>query len=159
MAAVRGRLVRAPAQGWPSFDDVIEIFKKEGTVIHLRAPIKVYGDIHGQFLDLMRLFARYKSPSESEGGDIDTMDYLFLGDYVDRGTWSLEVVCLLFALKIKYPGQIHMIRGNHEDATINAIYGFREECARRLKEDPDEPDSCWMKANLAFQWLPLGAVI
>lgn len=140
-------------------EDVLQIFKSQEMVLKLRAPIKVYGDIHGQYLDLMRLFARYKAPTDGEGGDIDSMDYLFLGDFVDRGSFSLETVCLLFALKIRYPTQIHLIRGNHEDPTINAIYGFREECRRRLKEDPDDPDSCWNKFNRAFEWLPMGALV
>merc|ERR1711957_639930 len=64
-----------------------------------------------------------------------------------------------FALKVKYPKQIHLIRGNHEDPTINGIYGFRDECRRRLKEETEEPDSCWNKFNRAFEWLPLGAVV
>eukprot|EP00931_Biecheleriopsis_adriatica_P020781 TRINITY_DN13787_c0_g1_i5.p1 TRINITY_DN13787_c0_g1~~TRINITY_DN13787_c0_g1_i5.p1 ORF type:complete len:835 (-),score=136.92 TRINITY_DN13787_c0_g1_i5:87-2591(-) len=140
-------------------DLALDVFKKQDMVLRLRAPIKVYGDIHGQYLDLMRLFARYKAPTDGDGGDIDSMDYLFLGDFVDRGSFSLETVCLLFALKVKYPQQIHLIRGNHEDPTINAIYGFREECRRRLNEDPDDPESCWNKFNRAFEWLPLGAVI
>eukprot|EP00931_Biecheleriopsis_adriatica_P020780 TRINITY_DN13787_c0_g1_i4.p1 TRINITY_DN13787_c0_g1~~TRINITY_DN13787_c0_g1_i4.p1 ORF type:complete len:834 (-),score=140.20 TRINITY_DN13787_c0_g1_i4:59-2560(-) len=140
-------------------DLALEIFKKQEMIVRLRAPIKVYGDIHGQFLDLMRLFARYKAPTDGEGGDIDSMDYLFLGDFVDRGAFSLETVCLLFALKVKYPQQIHLIRGNHEDPTINAIYGFRDECRRRLNEEPDDPESCWNKFNIAFEWLPLGAII
>mmetsp|Transcript_101111 Transcript_101111/g.324811 ORF Transcript_101111/g.324811 Transcript_101111/m.324811 type:complete len:842 (-) Transcript_101111:156-2681(-) len=140
-------------------EQVLEIFKSQDMVLKLRAPIKVYGDIHGQYLDLMRLFARYKAPTDGDNGDIDSMDYLFLGDFVDRGSFSLETVCLLFALKVKYPGQIHLIRGNHEDPTINAIYGFRDECRRRLKEDTDEPDSCWNKFNRAFEYLPLGAVV
>ncbi|CAK0864914.1 unnamed protein product, partial [Prorocentrum cordatum] len=80
-------------------------------------------------------------------------------DYVDRGSFNLETICVLFALKVKYPTQIHLIRGNHEDPTINAIYGFHEECRRRLQEDPDNPDSCWSKFNRCFEWLPLGAVI
>jgi len=136
-----------------------EVLKSQDMVLKLRAPIKVYGDIHGQYLDLMRLFARYKAPTDGDQGDIDSMDYLFLGDFVDRGSFSLETVCLLFALKVKYPSQIHLIRGNHEDPTINAIYGFRDECRRRLKEDTDDPDSCWNKFNRAFEWLPIGAVI
>ncbi|CAK0821128.1 unnamed protein product, partial [Prorocentrum cordatum] len=120
---------------------------------------KVYGDIHGQFVDLMRLFARYKAPTDGEGGDLDSMDYLFLGDFVDRGAFSLETVVLLFALKVLHPGQIHLLRGNHEDPTINAIYGFRDECQRRLGEDPDDPDSCWNKFNRAFEWMPIAAIV
>jgi len=140
-------------------DQVLEVLKSQDMVLKLRAPIKVYGDIHGQFLDLMRLFARYKAPTDGDNGDIDSMDYLFLGDFVDRGKFSLETVCLLFALKVRYPTQIHLIRGNHEDPTINAIYGFRDECCRRLKEEPEDPDSCWNKFNRVFEWLPVGAII
>jgi len=140
-------------------DHAMEALEQEEMLLRLRAPIKVYGDIHGQYLDLMRLFARYKAPTDGENGDIDSMDYLFLGDFVDRGSFSLETVCLLFALKIKHPGQIHLIRGNHEDPTINAIYGFRDECRRRLHEETEDPDSCWNKFNRAFEWLPVGAVI
>lgn len=140
-------------------DQVLEILKGQDMVLKLRAPIKVYGDIHGQYLDLMRLFARYKGPTDGDNGDIDSMDYLFLGDFVDRGSFSLETVCLLFALKVRYPSQVHLIRGNHEDPTINAIYGFRDECRRRLKEDTEEPDSCWNKFNRAFEYLPVAAVI
>jgi len=140
-------------------DHALEAFEQEEMLLKLRAPIKVYGDIHGQYLDLMRLFARYKAPTDGENGDIDSMDYLFLGDFVDRGSFSLETVCLLFALKIQHPRQIHMIRGNHEDPTINAIYGFRDECRRRLHEETEDPDSCWNKFNRAFEWLPVGAVV
>lgn len=140
-------------------DMTLEVLKSQEMILRLRAPIKVYGDIHGQYLDLMRLFARYKAPSDGENGDIDSMDYLFLGDFVDRGAFSLETVCLLFSLKVKYPNQIHLIRGNHEDPTINAIYGFRDECRRRLNEEPEDPESCWNKFNRAFEFLPVGAVI
>lgn len=140
-------------------DQILEILYDEPMLLRLRAPIKVYGDIHGQFVDLMRLFARYKAPTDGEGGDLDSMDYLFLGDFVDRGAFSLETVVLLFALKVAHRGQIHLLRGNHEDPTINAIYGFRDECHRRLGEDPDEPDSCWNKFNRAFEWMPIAAVV
>jgi len=67
----------------------------------LKPPIKVFGNIYGDYIDLMRFFDIWKSPSES--GDIQAFDYVFLGNYVDRGAFSLEVICLLMALKLKYP--------------------------------------------------------
>ena len=76
------------------------------------APVKVIGDLHGQYADLMHLFRVYGTPSRL--GDISYLDYLFLGDYVDRGEWSLETVCLLLALKVEFPGQVWLLRGNHE---------------------------------------------
>ena len=136
---------------------VLEIVKSQPMVLQVRAPIKVYGDLHGQFPDLLRMFTKYGSP-QLEGGDIDTTDYLFLGDFVDRGSYSLETIVLLFALKCRYPDQIHLIRGNHEDSTINALYGFKDECRRRL-DDPDSPNSVWSLFNTVFEWLPCGAVI
>ncbi|KJP86347.1 hypothetical protein AK88_03980 [Plasmodium fragile] len=145
---------------------VMDIFKQEDMILKLRAPLKIYGDIHGQYYDLMRLFQLYKCPVEEDLGeklnaigDIDSNDYLFLGDYVDRGSNSLEVICLLFALKCKYPKQIHLIRGNHEDMAINSLYGFQEECKRRLKEDISDKSSCWVQINQVFEWLPIGAIV
>ena len=104
----------------------------EPTVLKLKAPIKIFGDLHGQFGDLMRLFQEYGMPSTA--GDITYIDYLFLGDYVDRGAHSLETICLLLALKIEYPRSIHLLRGNHEAADINALFGFRMECMERMGE-------------------------
>lgn len=84
------------------------------------APIKLFGDLHGQFGDLMRLFEEYGTPSTA--GDITYIDYLFLGDYVDRGAHSLETICLLLALKIEHPKNVHLIRGNHEVSHVRHEY-------------------------------------
>jgi hypothetical protein len=73
--------------------------RPRSTVLHLAAPVKIFGDLHGQFGDLMRLFSEYGSPSTA--GDIAYIDYLFLGDYVDRGAYSLETIALLLALKAR----------------------------------------------------------
>ncbi|PWA45797.1 Kelch repeat type 2 [Artemisia annua] len=131
------------------------IFSSEPSVLQLKAPIKIFGDLHGQFGDLMRLFDEYGSPSTA--GDIAYIDYLFLGDYVDRGQHSLETICLLLALKVEYPQNVHLIRGNHEAADINALFGFRIECIERM----GERDGIWVwhRINRLFNWLPLAALI
>ncbi|CAN8294983.1 unnamed protein product [Cochlearia groenlandica] len=136
-------------------DSAERIFSSEPTVLQLKAPIKIFGDLHGQFGDLMRLFDEYGSPSIA--GDISYIDYLFLGDYVDRGQHSLETICLLLALKVEHQHNIHLIRGNHEAADINALFGFRIECIERM----GERDGIWVwhRINRLFNWLPLAASI
>ncbi|KAI4329747.1 hypothetical protein MLD38_028095 [Melastoma candidum] len=132
-----------------------QIFMHEPTVLQLKAPIKVFGDLHGQFGDLMRLFDEYGFPSTA--GDITYIDYLFLGDYVDRGQHSLETITLLLALKIEYPENVHLIRGNHEAADINALFGFRLECIERMGEN--DGIWAWTRFNQLFNCLPLAALI
>ncbi|XVF47022.1 hypothetical protein PTKIN_Ptkin03bG0075700 [Pterospermum kingtungense] len=131
------------------------IFSVEPTVLQLKAPIKIFGDLHGQFGDLMRLFDEYGAPSTA--GDIAYIDYLFLGDYVDRGQHSLETITLLLALKVEYPNNVHLIRGNHEAADINALFGFRIECIERMGER--DGIWAWHRINRLFNWLPLAALI
>ncbi|KAL8154115.1 hypothetical protein V2J09_011875 [Rumex salicifolius] len=136
-------------------DSAERIFSSEPTVLQLRAPIKIFGDLHGQFGDLMRLFDEYGAPSTA--GDIAYIDYLFLGDYVDRGQHSLETIVLLLALKVEHPYNVHLIRGNHEAADINALFGFRIECIERMGER--DGIWAWHRINKLFNWLPLAALI
>ncbi|XP_047966880.1 serine/threonine-protein phosphatase BSL3-like isoform X3 [Salvia hispanica] len=136
-------------------DSAERIFASEPSVLQLKAPIKIFGDLHGQFGDLMRLFDEYGSPSTA--GDIAYIDYLFLGDYVDRGQHSLETITLLLAMKVEHPNQIHLIRGNHEAADINALFGFRIECIERMGER--DGIWAWHRINRLFNWLPLAALI
>ncbi|KAF6150139.1 hypothetical protein GIB67_023094 [Kingdonia uniflora] len=136
-------------------DNAERIFASESSVLQIKAPVKIFGDLHGQFGDLMRLFDEYGSPSTA--GDIAYIDYLFLGDYVDRGQHSLETICLLLALKVEYPHNVHLIRGNHEAADINALFGFRIECIERMGER--DGIWAWHRINRLFNWLPLAALI
>ena len=139
-----------------------EIIKNQPMVLRVQSPIKIFGDIHGQYSDLMRFFDLWGCPYNSydqEDGDIEMWDYLFLGDFVDRGNHSLETICLLLALKIQYPEQIHLIRGNHEDRWINNGFGFAEECEMRLNENSCEEYSVFNRINRLFEYLPLATVV
>lgn len=99
------------------------ILMSQPMLLELAAPVKIVGDIHGQFIDLLRIFKLCGFPPNS--------NYLFMGDYVDRGKQSLETIVLLLCLKIKYPENFFLLRGNHETAEITKIYGFYDECKRR----------------------------
>ena len=139
-------------------DKCTKIVQEQPIVLKVEAPAKIFGDIHGQYQDLMRFFDLFAAPIQGPGGDIDGLDYVFLGDYVDRGTHSLETICLLMALKIKYPNQIHLLRGNHEDRWINSAFGFQTELINRLSDDQENP-VIFSKFNDFFDYLPLAAII
>ncbi|OIR59052.1 MAG: serine/threonine protein phosphatase PP1 [Amphiamblys sp. WSBS2006] len=122
-----------------------KIFSKQSPLLDLRAPIKVCGDIHGQYSDLLRIFDYGHHPPAS--------NYLFLGDYVDRGKQSLETISLLLAYKVRYPDSFFLLRGNHECASINRIYGFYDECKRRYNI------KLWKIFTDCFNHLPIAALI
>lgn len=102
---------------------VKEIFLEQPPLIELEAPVKIVGDIHGQYSDLIRMFEMCGFPPSS--------NFLFLGDYVDRGKHSLETILLLMCYKIKFPENFFLLRGNHECANVTRVYGFYDECKRR----------------------------
>eukprot|EP00210_Caulerpa_lentillifera_P002037 g1952.t1 len=121
------------------------IFLQQPNLLELEAPIKICGDVHGQYVDLLRLFEFGEFPPAT--------NYLFLGDYVDRGKQSLETICLLLAYKCKYPENFFLLRGNHECASINRIYGFFDECKRRYNV------RLWRTFTDCFNCLPVAALI
>lgn len=118
---------------------------EQNCLLELCSPIRVVGDIHGQYSDLLRLFEYGGFPPES--------NYLFLGDYVDRGKNSLEVTLLLLCYKIKFPENFFMLRGNHECSSISRIYGFYDECKRRYSI------KIWKTFMDVFNCLPFAAII
>ena len=122
-----------------------QIIKDQKMLVDLEAPLHVCGDIHGQYYDLLRIFEHCGYPGE--------YNYLFLGDYVDRGKQSLETVCLLLAYKIKYPTKVTLLRGNHESSVTNRIYGFYDECKRRYNV------RIWRSFTDLFNYLPVAALI
>lgn len=121
------------------------ILLSQPMLLELEAPLKICGDVHGQYSDLLRLF--------EYGGFPPQANYLFLGDYVDRGKQSLEVICLLLCYKIEYPNNFFILRGNHEAAGINRIYGFYDECKRRYSI------KLWKIFSDVFNCLPVSALV
>jgi len=122
-----------------------DIFISQPVLLELEAPLKVVGDVHGQYYDLLRLLEYGGFPPES--------NYLFLGDYVDRGRQSIETISLLLAYKVRYPENFFLLRGNHECSSINRIYGFFDECKRRYSV------KLWKTFTECFNNLPVSAMI
>eukprot|EP00048_Salpingoeca_helianthica_P007290 m.108609 g.108609 ORF g.108609 m.108609 type:complete len:308 (+) comp14286_c0_seq1:129-1052(+) len=123
-----------------------EVLIKESNLHHVKCPVTICGDVHGQFYDLIELFRI--------GGEVPDTNYLFMGDYVDRGYYSVETVTLLVALKVRYPERISILRGNHESRQITQVYGFYDECMRKYGGP-----SVWSYFTELFDYLPLTAVV
>ncbi|KAL6740067.1 hypothetical protein Aduo_013455 [Ancylostoma duodenale] len=126
-------------------NNVAAVFMEECNLCECEAPIKVIGDIHAQYQDMNRLFDLI--------GRVPQEKFLFLGDYVDRGPQGLEVVILLFALKLRYRDRIYLLRGNHETPAVNKIYGFYNECVMKYGA------GIWWDFQACFNRIPLAGLI
>ena len=123
-----------------------KVSSQEPTLLKLHGDFIIVGDIHGNIQDLIRILTIYGLPNKTS--------YVFLGDYVDRGDFSLEVIMLLMAMKCKYPNSVFMLRGNHEIDNINRNYGFYDQIMEFYNDS-----SIWESFNEAFQYLSMAATI
>uniref|UniRef100_A0A9J2PAU7 Serine/threonine-protein phosphatase n=1 Tax=Ascaris lumbricoides TaxID=6252 RepID=A0A9J2PAU7_ASCLU len=123
-----------------------DVFMSQTVFIEINPPVRICGDTHGQYSDVLRLFSRCGFPPLA--------NYLFLGDYVDRGEQNLETVALLFCYKVIYKNNFFMLRGNHECEHVNRVYGFYEECNRRYQSQ-----RLWQAFQDVFHFMPLCALV
>lgn len=123
-----------------------QILLEESNVPQVPSPVNIVGDIHGQYHDLLELF--------KTGGFVPNSSYVFMGDYVDRGFYSVETLTLLMLLKAKYPDKITLIRGNHESKQITQIYGFFDECKQKYGNS-----RVWQYCTDVFDVMNVAAVV
>ncbi|ORZ38155.1 Metallo-dependent phosphatase-like protein [Catenaria anguillulae PL171] len=127
-------------------EQLTEVLVLESNIQNLSTPITVVGDVHGQFYDVLEIF--------KIGGPCPDTNYLFLGDYVDRGYYSIETISLLACLKLRYPNRITLLRGNHESRAVTQTYGFYTECMRKYGSA-----DVWRYFTDMFDYLTLSCVI
>lgn len=127
-------------------EKVKEILIEESNVQPVNAPVTICGDLHGQFFDLLEIF--------SIGGYPPETNYIFVGDFVDRGFNSVETLQMLILLKLKYPSHITLLRGNHESRQITAVYGFLDEIIKKYGNS-----NPWNFCMELFDYLPIGALV
>merc|ERR1719379_1925330 len=127
-------------------DHVKQVLIQECNVKPVPCPVTVVGDVHGQVFDVLELFRI--------GGHVPHTNYLFLGDYVDRGPFSVETITILTCLKLRHPERITLLRGNHESRQITQVYGFYSECNRKFGSPV-----VWQHYTDLFDYLPIAALI
>jgi len=123
-------------------DQMIE----ESNIASVKSPVTIVGDLHAQFYDMLEIF--------NVGGKIPDTNYLFMGNYIDRGFFSVETISLLVCFKLKYPNRITLLRGNHECRNISQIYGFYSECIRKYGST-----SVWKYFTDLFDYFPISALV
>lgn len=123
-----------------------KVFINEPNCLHLSGSFVVVGDLHGQFFDLLQIFRVHGFPPRTQ--------YLFLGDYVDRGLHSIETITLLFLLKLRFPSSIYLLRGNHECRAVSANYGFQAESSAKFGSP-----KVWKHFTRCFDGLPIAAIV
>ncbi|XP_046989251.1 serine/threonine-protein phosphatase SIT4-like [Schistocerca americana] len=132
---------------------VCDVFRQEPRLLELTSPVFVLGDLHGNFPDLIN----FEKTLWGLGPTLTPSCFLFLGDYVDRGAHSVEVIAYLFAYKVQNPKRIWLLRGNHEIREVQLRYTFLKEATTKFGETLGK--QVWQSVNLAFDALPLAAVI
>lgn len=121
------------------------MLKKEPNLVRIAEPICIVGDTHGQYYDLCHMLDKAGGPDE--------VNYLFLGDYVDRGIYGTEVMLLLLSIKLCYPRTTVLLRGNHESRSMTETFTFRQEVIDRYDEQ-----TYWHFLEV-FDALPLACIV
>ncbi|XGW07071.1 hypothetical protein V3C99_016962 [Haemonchus contortus] len=125
-----------------------ELFLLEPCFVEVAPPLLILGDVHGQLYDMLDILSFIGHPPQKR--------LLFLGDYVDRGDYSLETITLLLAFKLRFPKEIYLLRGNHETRCVNRQYGFFDECKRKF---PEKGVELWTLFQHVFNCLPMAALV
>ncbi|CAJ0949965.1 unnamed protein product, partial [Mesorhabditis belari] len=154
---IKDHFFRGPIE-WDYRPDIIyklldlaeKSLSRQPSMLELRTPLVVCGDLHGQYQDLLQIFQSQGLPFQQR--------YLFLGDYVDRGTHSLEILMLLLACKVEYPDNMFLLRGNHEISSVNKYYGFFGELRMRFHRN-NEWDGLYRRFCQVFGYLPVAALV